>query len=65
MPFYALATKPLIDRLTTDTCPDLNKSGMLADDATAGKISDLKKWWDNLAKLVHLLVTLLTPRKRG
>ncbi len=57
-----LATKPLIDRLTTDT-PDL-KQIWYADDATAaGKISDLKKWWDNLAKLGP--VTLSTQRKRG
>ena len=62
MPFYALATKPLIDRLSTDT-PDL-KQIWYADDATAaGKISDLKKWWDNLTKLGPSFGYFVNPKK--
>ena len=50
MPFYALATRPLMDAITLDN-PNL-KQIWYADDATAaGKISDLRKWWDNLATI--------------
>lgn len=62
MPFYALATKPLIDTLTTDT-PNL-KQIWYADDATAvGKISDLKKWWDNLSKIGPSFGYFVNPKK--
>ena len=47
MPFYALATRPLIDSLTQDS-PDV-KQIWYADDATsAGKLPDLRKWWEML-----------------
>ena len=47
MPFYALATRPLIDSLTQDF-PDL-KQIWYADDATAAvKLPDLTKWWKKL-----------------
>ena len=50
MPFYALATRPLIDLLSTDT-PELRQV-WYADDATAGgTLIDVKKWWDNLSTI--------------
>ena len=47
MPFYALATRLLIDSLTQDS-PDV-KQNWYADDATAaGKQPDLRKRWEKL-----------------
>ena len=62
MPFYALATRPLIDDLSTGV-PDL-KQIWYADDATAaGKISDLKKLWDRLEKIGSSYGYFTNPRK--
>ena len=50
MPFYALATRPLIEALSSETSN--LKQIWYADDATAaGKISSLKKWWDKLSSI--------------
>ena len=46
MPFYALATLPLIKRLP---CPDSLHQVWYADDATAtGTLHDLRQWWNKL-----------------
>ena len=45
MQFYALATSPLIQKLQL-LVKDVSQV-WLADDATgAGKLEDLKRWWD-------------------
>ena len=50
MPFYALATRPLIDALALEV-PNIMQV-WYADDASAtGRISDLKVWWDKLIAL--------------
>lgn len=50
MPFYALATIPLIDALRCDSSS--LKQIWYADDATAvGKVSELKRWWERLCAL--------------
>ena len=47
MPMYAMATLPLIRRL-----PDTVTQIWYADDAAAvGSITNLRKWWDDLASL--------------
>ena len=62
MPFYALATRPLIDSLSLDV-PDLRQV-WYADDATAGgKLVDLKKWWDNLSKVGPSFGYFVNPEK--
>ena len=62
MPFYALATRPLIDSLSLDV-PDLRQV-WYADDATAGgKFPDLKKWWDNLSKVGPSFGYFVNPKK--
>ena len=62
MPFYALATRPLIDSLSLDV-PDLRQV-WYADDATAGgKLADLKKWWDNLSKIGPSFGYFVNPKK--
>ena len=62
MPFYALATRPLMDAITLDN-PNL-KQIWYADDATAaGKISDLRKWWDNLATIGPSFGYFVNPTK--
>ena len=47
MQFYALATRPLINRLQS-SAPEISQV-WLADDATgAGKLERLKEWWDTV-----------------
>ena len=47
MPMYALATVPLIKRLSRDSITQI----WYADDAAAvGKVSDLREWWEMLTK---------------
>ena len=47
MSFYALGTRVLLNRLKL-TCQVI-KQVWLADDVTgAGRIRELKKWWDNI-----------------
>ena len=47
MPMYALATVPLIKRLTSTV-----KQTWYADDAAAiGKIASLRTWWDKISRL--------------
>lgn len=47
MPMYALATVPLIKKLTTSV-----KQAWYADDAAAaGKLSNLHMWWDEISHL--------------
>ena len=51
MPFYALATRPLIDSLTLHVPPNVMQV-WYADDASAtGRIADLKVWWDKLSTI--------------
>ncbi len=46
-PMYALATVPLIKKLTTSV-----KQSWYADDAAAtGKLSNLRTWWDEISQL--------------
>ena len=48
MAMYAIATVPLIERISNDDV----KQSWYADDAAAGGIlSGLRKWWDDLAKI--------------
>ena len=50
MPFFALATKPLMNTVSADM-PEV-KQVWYADDATAaGKIADLRSWWSKIATL--------------
>ena len=50
MPFYALATRPLIGALRLSN--NSIRQTWYADDATAaGSISALKEWWQDLCKL--------------
>ncbi len=47
MPMYALATIPLINKLSNNNTTQI----WYADDAAAvGKLSDLREWWDTLTK---------------
>ena len=62
MPFYALATRPLIDSLSRDT-PELRQI-WYADDASAGgKLTNLKKWWDNLSRVGPSFGYFVNPQK--
>ena len=62
MPFYALATTPLIDSLTQDF-PDV-KQIWYADDATAaGKLSVLRKWWEKLLTIGPSFGYFMNPSK--
>ena len=62
MPFYALATRPLIDSLSRDT-PELRQI-WYADDASAGgKLTNLKKWWDNLSRVDPSFGYFVNPQK--
>ena len=62
MSFYALATRPLIDLLSTDT-PELRQV-WYADDATAGgTLIDVKKWWDNLSTIGPAFGYYVNPKK--
>ena len=46
MPFYALATIPLISELSTQSSA---RQVWYADDSAAiGKLPDIQKWWDSL-----------------
>ena len=59
MPFYALATVPLIKML-----PKLVKHIWYADDATAiGSLNHLQKWWDTLVELGHKFGYFVNPSK--
>lgn len=47
MPMYALATVPLVKQLTTSV-----KHAWYADDAAAaGKLGNLRTWWDEISRL--------------
>ena len=49
MAMYAIATKPLLDKLLSTVDNTLCKQVWYADDsASAGRISEMKKWWDEL-----------------
>ena len=48
MPFYALATRPLIDSLSRDTL-ELRQIWYANDASAGGKLTNLNKWWDNLS----------------
>ena len=48
MPFYALATRPLIDSLSRDTS-ELRQIWYADDVSAGGKLTNFKKWWDNLS----------------
>ena len=62
MPFYALATRPLIDLLSKSS-PELRQV-WYADDATAsGSLADLKKWWDNLSHVGPSFGYFVNPQK--
>ena len=47
MPFYALATQPLIESLFSDT-PNVRQIWYADDTTAAGTLEDPKKWWNNL-----------------
>ena len=49
MAMYAIGTRPLVDRLSDTVNPELCKQVWYADDSgSAGKISEMRKWWDEL-----------------
>ena len=49
MAMYAIATRPLVDRLGEVVNPRLCKQVWYADDsAAAGKTTEVRKWWDEL-----------------
>ena len=49
MAMYAIGTKPLVDKLGEVVDPANCKQVWFADDSSsAGKIVDIKKWWDTL-----------------
>jgi hypothetical protein len=49
MAMYAIGTKPLLDKLMTSVDPELCKQVWYADDSgSAGKMNEMKKWWDEL-----------------
>ena len=61
MPFYALATIPLLQHLPLGV-----KQNWYADDACAcGKLSVLRDWCDNLCKLVLLWGIMLMQQRHG
>ena len=46
---YAIAIRPLIDILSRGTDPMLLQQAWFADDSSgAGKLREIKKWWDIL-----------------
>ncbi len=48
MPFYAIATVPLIKKLNNDNVSQV----WYADDASGiGKLTDLRSWWDKISSL--------------
>ena len=51
--FYALGVKPLIDNLASTSChPEHCKQSWYADDsAAAGRLINIKAWWDTLNQL--------------
>ena len=52
MSFYALGIKPLIDALSQATQEELCKQSWYADDSNAaGRLREVKKWWDTLIVL--------------
>ena len=52
MSFYALGIKPLIDALSQATQEKLCKQSWYADDSNAaGRLREVKKWWDTLIVL--------------
>ena len=49
MAMYAIGIRPLIDTLNAATDPSRCRQVWYADDSTAaGKLSELRKWWDTL-----------------
>ena len=52
MGMYAVGTRPLINRLGDVVDPQLCKQCWFADDsASAGKILEMKKWWDEMNRV--------------
>ena len=50
MAMYAIGIKPLVDKLSDTVDPALCKQAWFADDSgSAGKIHEMKKWWDELS----------------
>ena len=49
---YAVAVRPLVDHLGEFVDPELCKQVWYADDSgSAGKIEEMKKWWDELKRI--------------
>ena len=46
MPFYALATVPLLSKLSDS----VNQTWYADDAAATGKVSSLRSWWDDIEK---------------
>ena len=62
MPFYALATRPLMNKLSEDV-PEV-KQVWYADDATAaGRIADLKNWWSKISTVGAAYGYFVNPSK--
>lgn len=53
MPFYALATLPLIHALRLDH-PEIRQTWLADDSAAAGHLRELRRWWDTLKKVGEL-----------
>ena len=48
MPFYALATLPLVQHLQKEH-PSVRQAWLADDSAGAGRLRDLRKWWDTVS----------------
>ena len=48
MPFYALATVPFIEHLHREH-PSIRQAWLADDSAGAGRLRELRKWWDTLS----------------
>ena len=53
MPFYALATVPLIKTLQQDH-PLVRQTWLADDSAAAGRLRELRRWWDTLQEVGEL-----------
>ena len=53
MPFYALATLPLVQVLQRDH-PLVRQTWLADDSAGAGRLRELRRWWDTLCKTGRL-----------
>ena len=64
MAMYGIAVKPLIDRLSNAVNKESCKQVWYADDSSAaGKIAEMKKWWDVLCQAGPQYGYVALPKK--